>query len=136
MISSSASKRKATVLVVDDQPENVQLMADVLASDGYVTLAANSGPEALELLKTNQPGAILLDLMMPQMDGYEVLRRVRENPQTAHIPVMVITALLLSDEERLRIERSAQGIFLKGTFWIEDLLKEVARLVSLPLRSP
>jgi two-component system cell cycle response regulator len=132
----SETKRKTSILVVDDQPENVQLMADVLASDGYPTLVANSGPEALDVLNTHQPSAILLDLMMPGMDGYEVLRRVRGNPKTAHIPVMVITALMLSDEDRVRIERDAQAIFLKGTFWIEDLLKEVARLVNLPLRTP
>ncbi len=126
------TKRKgATILVVDDQEENVQLMADVLSSANYVTLTANSGPEALELLKANAPSAILLDMLMPGMDGFEVIRRIRDNPATAQIPIMVITAMWVSDEDRQRIEREAQSIFQKGTFWIEDLLKEVARLVAL-----
>ncbi len=124
------------ILLVDYQPENVQLMADVLSSDGYETLAANSGPEALQKLKEHKPHAILLDMLMPEMDGFEVLRRIRDNPETAQIPIMVITAMWVSDEDRQRIEREAQSIFQKGTFWIEDLLKEVARLVALRPQKP
>lgn len=136
MAAETAKKLNAAILVVDDQPENVQLMAEVLSSDGYVTLAAHSGPEALEILKSNRPRAILLDMLMPGMDGFEVIRRVRDNPQTAAIPIMVITAMWVSDEDRQRIERQAQSIFLKGTFWIEDLLKEVARVVALSPPTP
>ncbi len=132
----TSRKKGATILVVDDQEENVQLMADVLSSAGYVTLTANSGPEALDLLKTNTPRAILLDMLMPVMDGFEVIRRIRDNPVTAQIPIMVITAMWVSDEDRQRIEREAQSIFQKGTFWIEDLLKEVARLVALGPPAP
>lgn len=126
-----AHKRNACVLIVDDQPENVQLMADVLASDGYDTLSANSGPEALDVLNTERPSAILLDMLMPGMDGFELIRRIRANPETAKIPILVITAMLVSDEDRQRLEKEAHSIFQKGTFWIEDLLKEVARLVHL-----
>ena len=135
-MGEASKKKSATILVVDDQPENVQLMADVLTSNGYVTLSANSGPEALEILKTSQPNAILLDMLMPGMDGFEVIRRIRDNPQTAHIPIMVITAMWVSDEDRQRIESQAQSIFQKGTFWIEDLLNEVARLVALRPPAP
>jgi len=132
----TSKKKGATILVVDDQEENVQLMADVLSSAGYVTLAAHSGLEALELLKTNAPRAILLDMLMPGMDGFEVIRRIRDNPATARIPIMVITAMWVSDEDRQRIEREAQSIFQKGTFWIEDLLNEVARVVALGSPAP
>lgn len=130
------SKKNATVLIVDDQPENVQLMADVLSTNGYDTLSANSGAEALDVLSRARPQAILLDMLMPGMDGFEVIRRIRENPQTARLPIMVITAMLVSDEDRQRLEKEAQSIFQKGTFWIEDLLNEVARLVNLAPRSP
>ena len=131
MTDAPQKKGSATVLVVDDQAENVQLMADVLSSAGYVTVTASSGPEALDHLQRTQPAAILLDMLMPDMDGFEVMRRIRDNPQTAHIPIMVITAMWVSDEDKKRIDREAQSIFQKGTFWIEDLLKEVARLVAL-----
>lgn len=130
------SKKNATVLIVDDQPENVQLMADVLSTNGYDTLSANSGAQALDVLSRARPQAILLDMLMPGMDGFEVIRRIRENPQTARLPIMVITAMLVSDEDRQRLEKEAQSIFQKGTFWIEDLLNEVARLVNLAPRSP
>jgi len=124
-------KAAGVILVVDDQAENVQLMADVLATAGYTTLAANGGPEALRILESKRPHAILLDMLMPEMDGFEVIRRIRANAATADIPIMVITAMLVSDEDRKRIEREAQSIFQKGTFWIEDLLKEVARIIAL-----
>ncbi len=129
---STSPKRNITILVVDDQQENVDLMAHVLASDGYDTLAANSGPEALQLLESRRPAAVLLDMLMPGMDGFEVIRRIRKNPATAKTPVLVITAMWVSDEDRKSIDSLAQGILQKGTFWIEDLLKEVARLVNLP----
>lgn len=130
--STSGTGRPAPlILVVDDQHENVELMAHVLESNGYRTIAANSGPQALELLRTARPAAVLLDLLMPGMDGFEVMRRIRDNPDTARLPIMVITAMLVSDEERQRLDRQAQCIFQKGTFWIEDLLKEVERLVTL-----
>lgn len=128
----SAKKKNATILVVDDQPENVQLMAGVLTTEGYATLAAHSGPEALEILKNQKPDAVLLDMLMPGMDGFEVMRKIRENPHTAQIPIMVITAMWIGDEDRERITREAQGILQKGTFWIDDLLKEVARIVAHP----
>jgi CheY-like chemotaxis protein len=118
------------ILVVDDQPENVQLMADVLATAGYATLGANGGAEALRLLEGQRPNAILLDMLMPEMDGFELIRRIRGNPATADIPIMVITAMLVGGDERKRLEREAQSIFQKGTFWIEDLLKEVARIIA------
>jgi len=129
--SKPRGKSAGVVLVVDDQPENVQLMADVLATAGYTTLAANGGPEALRLLETQRPQAILLDMLMPEMDGFELIRRIRGNPATADIPIMVITAMLVGDEERKRLDHEAQSIFQKGTFWIEDLLKEVARIIAL-----
>lgn len=135
-IPEAAKRKNATILVVDDEPENVQLMAGVLTSDGYATLAAKSGAEALEILKTQRPDAVLLDMLMPGMDGFEVMRRIRENPQTAKIPIMVITAMWIGDEDRERINREAQGILQKGTFWIEELLKEVARIVALPPTAP
>ena len=130
MNSASTAEKKAAILIVDDQPENVQLMAGVLATNGYLTLAAHSGREALEILKTQPADAVLLDMLMPGMDGFEVMHRIRENPKTAGIPILVITAMWISDEDRTRIQREAQGILQKGTFWIEELLKEVARVLG------
>lgn len=119
-----------TILVVDDEPANVELMSDVLRTAGYDTLAASSGREALKLLAVHKPSAILLDMRMPEMDGFEVIRRLRENPETRDIPVMVVTAMFYEGAKQETLQREAQSILLKGSFLVEDLLKEVSRVIQ------
>jgi adenylate cyclase len=81
-----------TVLVVDDLPQNVRLLDAVLSPRGYRVLTAGSGQEALDLLKKHEPDLVLLDIVMPGLDGYEVCRRIRDEPATAFLPVVMITA--------------------------------------------
>jgi putative two-component system response regulator len=90
-----------TVLIVDDQPENLTILGDLLEVE-YQVRVANSGARALRTASNSpRPELILLDVMMPDMDGYEVLRRLRANPETADIPVIFVTALdRAGDEER------------------------------------
>jgi len=128
--SDPAKPPLATLLVVDDEPQNVELMREVLRSAGYATRSAGNGVEALQAVNHGKPDAILLDLMMPEMDGFEVLRHLRADPALRHIPVMVITAMYLDDAQREFLAHSAQSTFQKGGFWIEDLLKEVQRILA------
>jgi sigma-B regulation protein RsbU (phosphoserine phosphatase) len=87
------------ILIVDDTPDNILLLAETLR-DSYKVQVANSGPRALQLAgMTPAPDLILLDVMMPDMDGYEVCARLQENPATAHIPVIFVTALTSSGDE-------------------------------------
>jgi len=89
----------ARVLVVDDVLPNVKLLEAKLTSEYFDVLCATSGPEALEIVQREQPDIVLLDVMMPGMNGFEVCRRIKDNPQTTHIPVIMITALdQLSDK--------------------------------------
>lgn len=81
------------VLVVDDVIQNVKLLEAKLASEYYTVYPANSGMECLAKVKDIRPDVILLDVMMPEMDGFEVCRRLKSDPQTAHIPVVMVTAL-------------------------------------------
>lgn len=83
----------ARVLVVDDVPTNVKLLQAKLASEYFDVITAEDGPSALEITDSQSPDIILLDVMMPHMDGYEVCRRIRANPKTTHIPVIMVTAL-------------------------------------------
>lgn len=83
---------KATVLVVDDAPDNLMVMSGLLKDD-YTVKVANNGRRALDICAAQPPDLVLLDVMMPEMDGYEVLRRLRGNAATAQIPVIFITAL-------------------------------------------
>ncbi|MDD2325589.1 MAG: PleD family two-component system response regulator [Alphaproteobacteria bacterium] len=83
----------ARILVVDDTPLNVKLLAAKLAKDYYFVTTATNGPEALDAVKRDAPDLILLDIMMPDMDGFEVCTRLKADPASKHIPVVMVTAL-------------------------------------------
>ena len=85
------SKAKKRVLVVDDTPENLQFLV-VLLKDKYAVVAATSGQKAIEIAKNSKPDLILLDIIMPQMDGYEVCRLLKSEPVTSSIPVVFVTS--------------------------------------------
>jgi len=82
-----------TVLVVDDNPSNLFLLRDILAADGYQIILASDGQEALKLAQAQKPDLILLDILMPEMDGFEVCARLKALPTTQHIPIIFISAL-------------------------------------------
>jgi len=84
------SKKK--ILVVEDEESLLKLESILLTSKGYDVQGATNGQEALDLLAEVQPDLILLDIMLPNMDGFEVCRRIKENPETRHIPVIMLTA--------------------------------------------
>ena len=101
------------VLVVDDTDDNLFLMTSLM-EDKYDMLVASSGKEALEIVMSlNPPDLILLDIMMPEMDGYEVLRRMRQHPPTANIPVIFLTALSTIEEEQLGLDLGAVDYITK-----------------------
>ena len=82
-----------TVLVVDDVPTNVMLVQAILKKEGYTLLTTDSGAKALRIAQERHPNLILLDIMMPEMDGYEVLQHLKNNPETNNIPVIIMSAL-------------------------------------------
>ena len=101
------------VLIVDDNPENLTVIGELLQPD-HAVRAANSGLRALRLARLEpQPDLILLDVMMPEMDGYEVLRQLREDPETADIPVIFLTALNSSDDEERGLVKGAMDYITK-----------------------
>jgi len=104
---------KCTVLVVDDTPDNLSLMSDLLRMDYKVKLAP-SGERALQIVAgESKPDLILLDIMMPDMDGYEVLRRLQFNPDTEDIPVIFLTAMSAADDESIGLELGAVDYITK-----------------------
>ncbi len=88
-----------TIMVVDDSPFIVDVFVTMLERGGYRTVAAYGGEECLEILKTVMPDLILLDIMMEPMDGWETLERIKENPSTKEIPVLMLTAKQLTPAE-------------------------------------
>jgi CheY-like chemotaxis protein len=97
-----------TILVVDDSPFIVDVFVTMLERGGYRTVAAYSGGECLEILKTVTPDLILLDIMMEPMDGWETLEHIKENPVTKEIPVLMLTAKQLTP-----VEAQEYGIFIE-----------------------
>jgi adenylate cyclase len=106
-IHSAFESKVPRILVVDDMPDNLFLMNGLL-EDRYDVIQAPSGKEALKVvMSANPPDMVLLDIMMPDMDGYEVLRRIRQHPPTANIPVIFLTALATHQDERLGLDLGA-----------------------------
>jgi class 3 adenylate cyclase len=104
---------KARILVVDDTPDNLFLMSALL-EDEYEVVTAEGGAQALAIAQSEQPPElILLDIMMPEMDGYEVMRKLRSNPATAAIPVIFLTALTSIEEEQFGLDLGAVDYITK-----------------------
>ncbi len=104
---------KKTVLLVDDSPDNLVLMNDLL-KDLYKVKVANSGEKALRIATTGQPpDVVLLDVMMPEMDGYEVCRRLKANPATRNVPIIFLTAKSEVEDEKLGLDLGAVDYITK-----------------------
>ncbi len=104
---------RGTILVVDDEPRNVKLLASHLKSDGFKPITADNGKKALELAASKNPDVILLDVMMPDMDGFEVTRRLKADSRTQHIPVVLVTSLDGSDNRVKGLDAGADEFLTK-----------------------
>ena len=119
----------AVILVVDDLPQNVKLMDAVLTPRGFVVHTATSGEEALEWLSTQVPDLVLLDILMPGIDGYETCRRIRANAATSFLPVVMVTAS--GAEQKLRAIEAGADDFVTKPFEQAELLARVRSLVRV-----
>jgi class 3 adenylate cyclase len=119
----------ATVLAVDDQPANLRLLDAVLTPRGHRVITAASGQDALALLESEDVDIVLLDIVMPEMDGHEVCRRIRSTPATEFLPVVMITAS--GTEQRLAALESGADDFVTKPFDKSELLARVASLTRI-----
>jgi CheY-like chemotaxis protein len=121
-------------LVVEDESATREMLRRALEGEGWTVAEAENGRPALERLAIAQPALILLDLMMPEMDGFQFLDELRRNAAWRAIPVVVMTAKDLTAEDRLRLGGCVQKILQKGAYSRAELLAEVRRLVAGSLR--
>jgi len=124
------SNGPAKILVVDDEAGTRELLKEMLESDGYIPVLAASGKEALEAVARISVSAILLDLIMPEMDGFELLLRMKEDAGLRNIPVLVLTAKDLTDSEIDMLRHETIGLFQKGREWKKQLLADLRRAVG------
>jgi PAS domain S-box-containing protein len=117
------------ILLVDDDPGTLELLEETLRSAGYETQSVRSGPRALEVLSSKLVSAVLLDLLMPGMDGFQVIRHVRQEPTLKELPILVMTAKSLSSDELALLSRDTQALLQKNGSWQQQLIVEVGRVV-------
>jgi len=128
--NSEENVKTAIILVVDDNEQNLELLQAYLEDFECRTIPAKDGIEALEIIKKSKPDLVLLDVMMPKMSGFEVCRRIKNNPQTADLPVIMVTALNeLGDIERA-IESGTDDFLSKPVNKLE-LITRVKTMLKL-----
>ena len=122
----------AKLLVVDDEPDAVLILARTLLARGYRVTTAKSGLQAINLAKAEKPDLILLDILMPDMDGMQVAATLQEDPTTRDIPVIFLTCLITkkTQEIGLRYHDAGQYAFIAKPYDLDNLLMEIDRLIG------
>ncbi len=121
-----------TILIVDDEAQTVEMLSDILRQQGYKILQALSGEDGVALAEEHLPDAIILDLMMPGLTGFDVVQRLREHPAAREIPILIFSAKDITDEDRARLNSHIRAIVPKSGK--EDLLRELERLKKMAQR--
>jgi len=117
------------ILCIEDEPEMIELIRLILGRHGYEVFGANSGPEGLALMSSKKPDLILLDLMMPGMDGWQVYQQIRADESFHDIPVIVVTAKAQSIDKVLGLHIAKVDDYISKPFSPQELLKSVDRIL-------
>ena len=121
---------KGTILIVEDQQGFRRIYHDVLANEGYEVLEAEDGEAGWQMVKANKPQLVLLDLGLPILDGFEVLKRVRGDAETKHIPVIIFSVLGEQKDVKKGLELGANDYTVKGFYTPRQILSKIKSLMS------
>lgn len=113
------------VLCIEDHPEMIELIRLILGRQGFEVEGAVGGREGLRIMRDNPPDLVLLDLMMPEMDGFDVIEAIRARKDLADTRIIVITAKTLTSSERRRLSGQIESLLHKGSFLDDDLLEQI-----------
>lgn len=125
------TKEKKKVLCIEDEPEMIDLIKLILERKGFEVLGAVGGKEGLEVIRREMPDLILLDLMMPGVDGWEVFRQMRADEQLKDIPVIVVTAKAQSIDKVLGLHIAKVDDYVTKPFGPQELLKSVNKVLKI-----
>jgi len=119
------------ILIIDDEPQAVELLTQFLSGEGnHMVRKAYGGEEGLSMVNESRPDLIFLDLMMPEVDGFEVIRHLKKSEQTKDIPIIIVSAKELTQEEVEYLSDNIERIMRKGNFTKEDLLRDIKRTLE------
>jgi DNA-binding response OmpR family regulator len=118
------------VVCVEDEPEMIDLIRLILTRRGFEVIGANGGKDGLEAIRTKKPALVLLDLMMPDMDGWEVYQQIKADPDTRDIPVIVVTAKAQSIDKVLGLHIAKVDDYISKPFSPQELLDSVDQVLT------
>ena len=124
-------KKKPTVLVIDDDRAATDLVQVILENEGYHVLKAFQGRDGVELAAREHPDLIILDLIMPEMSGFNVAYQLRQIPATRSIPIIILTSMEVDEETQLQLGEYVSGLMSKASFTKKDLLREIGNLENI-----
>ena len=123
------TEEKGTILYVEDNPDNRMLVRRILLSEDYGLLEATNATEALEVLKSNKPDLILMDINMPDMDGYTLTAKIKKMPGFEKLPILALTANVMRGDKEKVLEAGCDG-YIQKPIDFDELLREVERFTS------
>lgn len=124
------NKNKDKILIVEDEATLQKALTDVLDQEGYNVISALDGMRGLELANQEKPDLILLDIILPKMDGFEILKKIKGNKETSEIPVIILTNLSDLDNIQKALDLGATTYLVKADFHLEDVLKKVREILK------
>jgi two-component system cell cycle response regulator DivK len=119
------------ILVVEDQEDNRRIIRDLLTSVGYELIEAQDGAEGVRLAESERPDLILMDIQLPVLDGHEATRRIKQNPELRHIPIIVVTSYALSGDDQKAMAAGSDGYVAKP-FSPRELLATIRKFLPEP----
>lgn len=124
------SDEARTIVCIEDEPEMIELVKLILNRQGFEVYGALGGKEGLQKIEEMQPDLVLLDLMMPEMDGWQVFQTLRVKPETSHIPVIIVTAKAQSIDKVLGLHIAKVDDYITKPFGPQELLQSVQKVLN------